>query len=55
MHMKFTQGIRSLTWSGRVNNVTVQNEEKFCSRGTLGFKYANMSLIAAGEFFFFSC
>lgn len=53
MHMEFTQGIRSFTCAGIVNNVTVQNEEKFCSRGTPDFKYANISIIADGEFFFF--
>lgn len=51
--MEFTPGIRSLTCAGTVNNVTVQNEEKFCSRGAPGFKYANMSIIAYGRVFFF--
>lgn len=33
--MEFTQAIRSLTRAGLVNNVTIQNEERFSSRDVL--------------------
>lgn len=35
MHMAFTQAIRSLIRAGLVNNVTIQDEERFSSRDVL--------------------